>query len=252
MDPLLLLEHALYSQTPVEALESLQEEGFFKDQVPEVQALVGFGNDVDHKDLWAHTKQVVAQTPTSVPYLRWAALFHDVGKPTCFHQDEKGKISFHGHEPVSAKLFNRAATRLGFRNEPKDRVAFLIRHLGFPEEYSSDWTDSAVRRLYKLLGPHFQDVMTLAKADMTTKNKAKWTKNQALNAELCARAEQLAKEDAILPALPSGLGTALMEKFGLKEGPELGKAMVGLKKRVEAGELPRSGPFEVYLEAFEA
>ena len=104
------LDGLLLSRNVIDNLEGLQTGGTLLVMFPEVQALVGFGgDDSGHKDLWGHTKQVVSQCVPKAN-VRWAALFHDVGKVKCFRRIE-GVVSFHGHEAVSAKLFKRAAER---------------------------------------------------------------------------------------------------------------------------------------------
>ena len=80
--------------------------------------------------------------------MRWAALFHDVGKVPTFSR-AKGKVTFHGHEVMSARLFDKAARRSGLDDAFRKHVRFLVRHLGRVEAYEPDWTDSAVRRLHR-------------------------------------------------------------------------------------------------------
>ncbi len=102
------IDHVLLDRDVFDQLETLRSDGTIPLMFPEIEALVGFGGeDSGHKDLWEHTKLVVGQTKSQV-LLRWAALFHDVGKPRCFTKNAQGKISFHHHESVSAKLFAKA------------------------------------------------------------------------------------------------------------------------------------------------
>jgi predicted RecB family endonuclease len=126
-------------------------------------------------------------------------------------------------------------------------ISFLIRNVGFVEAYESSWTDSAVRRLGKDLGVYVQDTLALSRGDITTANDGKRKRFLAQVSELEHRIEDLAKQDAIPPALPKGLGDALGARLGLPPGRELGEVMKALKARVEAGELPRNAAIEVYL-----
>jgi poly(A) polymerase len=245
------VDQALLSERPDEQLELLQAVGFFSDIYPEVQAMVGFGGDGQgHKDLWAHTKQVVLQ---SIPRLevRWAALFHDVGKVRTF-STESGKVTFHSHEAVSARLFDRAAKRTALPSGTQKTVSFIVRHLGYLEAYQSDWTDSAVRRVHKELGEHFNSVLALARADITTKRPERRQKHHERMAELARRAESIAAEDAKVPPLPKGLGIEVIQALGLRPGPIVGKVMRELELAVLEGKLPAQALSSVYIEFLRA
>lgn len=233
----------------MDRLEDLNRNGSLAEVFPEVQAMVGFGGgDTGHKDLWGHTKQVVAQT-IQFKTLRWAALFHDVGKVKCFSRNADGEISFHGHEVVSARLFMAAAKRTNFfSGDEIDEIRFLIEYLGHVEAYETSWTDSAVRRLYKLVEGHFNDLCALARADITTKNTQKKSKHLLRVKELKDRAYAIAAKDAIPPALPSGLGEVLSKEFGIPPSEKLGDLMKALRERVERSELERQASIEKIVE----
>ena len=179
----------LLSSDVEEGLERLRSDGSIALLFPEVEAMIGFGGgETGHKDLWGHTKQVVAQTIRTAT-LRWAALFHDVGKTRCYTKVD-GKIAFIGHEKVSAKLFAKAAKRVNFFGGDEIRdIKFLIYNLGYIEEYDSTWTDSAVARLQRLAGGHFNDLVALARADISSKNEAKrkkLTRTETRVPEVCS------------------------------------------------------------------
>jgi putative nucleotidyltransferase with HDIG domain len=237
----------LTSQDADVRLEELQQDGTIRKTFPSLQTLVGFGGGMSgHKDLWAHTKQVIVQTSPNALY-RWMALFHDVGKPQSFSK-VGDKITFHHHENASANIFKRTAyeTKL-FRADEIDEITFVIRHLGHMEAYEPGWTDAAVRRLSKELGNHFDAVFAVAIADCTTARPEKRLSQLKRVNEIKNRIESVLAQDAVPPALPKGLGEALMQRLDLQPGPGLGNIMRALKARVEAGELPRNAPIEVYL-----
>ncbi|OQX68968.1 MAG: hypothetical protein B6A08_07515 [Sorangiineae bacterium NIC37A_2] len=241
------VEQALLSDDPEGQLELLQGTGVLAELYPEVQAMVGFGGDGQgHKDLWAHTKQVVRQTVRRRA-VRWAALFHDVGKVKTY-STESGKVTFHSHEAVSARLFERAAKRTDLPADFRTQVSFIIRHLGYLEAYQRDWTDSAVRRVHRELGAHFEDILALARADITTKRPERRERHHQRMAELARRAEKIAEEDARVPPLPKGLGSEIITHFQLRPGPIVGSLMKELEEAVERGELPSQAESSVYLE----
>jgi poly(A) polymerase len=192
------------------------------------------------------------------PILRWAALFHDCGKPVTFSR-ATGEITFHGHETVSAGIFKKSAQHSGlFKPEEVTRVASVIRLLGQVEQYRPEWTDSAVRRLGLELGDLVDDVLAVARADCTTKNSATRRRVQQRCHELGARLTKVKELDSTPNALPHGLGDAVMSRLGFKTAAmsqaqrlEMGRVMRLLKIMVEVGELPRSGDIALYMQKLE-
>jgi poly(A) polymerase len=209
--------------------------------------MVGFGgHGQGHKDLWAHVKQVVLQSRPDI-VVRWAALFHDVGKVETFSRDS-GKVSFHQHEYVSARLFRQASQRSGLLEpDVQQESHFLVRHLGLLEAYASCWTDGAVRRLMKELGPHLERALMLARADITTKHAHKRQRYHERLHELAERAKSIAARDAIVPPLPKGLGDALMAAFGVPPSKRLGDLKAALEKAVEAGRVQPHQDADCYV-----
>ena len=227
-------------------LETLKLTGALQEILPEIHPLVGFGGGKEgHKDLWEHVKQVVVQTP-GVSHLRWTALFHDVGKVRCFKREE-GKVSFHGHEVASARIWGKFCHRTAWFSSPfASRVGFLIGHLGHIESYESSWTDSAVRRLNLEVGDNFADLVALSRADMTTADPRKRAKNQQRIDELVGRVQDLSRE-AARPKPRKGLGLELGEALGLTPGPALGRVMKTLTEAIQTGELAPDAPIKEYL-----
>ncbi len=242
-----ILDDLLMSYKVQESLELLQEEGVLAQVFPEVQAMVGFGGgQKGHKDLWQHTKIVVSQCPEQLN-VRWAALFHDVGKVHTFTRVD-GKVTFHHHEQVSARLFHEAALRTRmFPSDFRREIVFLIKYLGYVESYTSDWTDSAVRRLSHDTGEHFSGLLELAIADTTSKYEAKRELHRQLMRQLASRAAEIARKDSIPTPLPKGLGEVVSSTFGIPPSRALGDLMSLLRKAVEAKQLPRQGDFETYI-----
>lgn len=238
----------LTGKKPGEGLQRLSDEGVLAATFPELHAMVGFGGrDQGHKDLWDHTLKVVAQTKNR-PTLRWAALFHDVGKPVSFSR-EHGKVTFHQHEYASARLLKEAMHRTEYLQGPDlNEVYFLVRHLGLVESYAPDWKDSAVRRVYRKLGDHFEDVLLLARADNTSKHAHKRQRVHSLLHELRERALQIAEQDAVVPPLPKGLGDALMASFRVPPSKKLGDIKRALEARIEAGDLEAHQPVDFYVD----
>src|SRR5260370_3195396 len=212
------LDRVVMGEDPEQGLDELLQAGALGALFPEVHAMVGFGDgEWRHKDVWKHTKQVVRQ---SIPQLevRWAALFHDIGKVKTRSITPDGKVHFLGHAEVGTRMFEKLDRRLSlFVHEPslKTTVRFLILHHLRANQYSPDWSDSAVRRFARELGQHLGELLCLARADITTKTPEKKRQSLQQIEELEQRNGRLAAEDALAPPLPSGIVDAIMTAFAL-------------------------------------
>ena len=244
------LDRVVMGDDPEGGLDALLEAGALSALFPEVHAMVGFGDgEWRHKDVWKHTKQVVRQAVPRIE-VRWAALFHDIGKIKTRSFTADGKVHFLGHAEVGTRMFDKLDRRLGlFGYEPalKDTVRFLVLHHLRANQYSPDWSDSAVRRFARELGAHLQDLVCLAQADITTKRPEKKRKGLLQIDELTARVAKLAAEDAVVPPLPTGIGEHIMKAFGLPPSRKVGDVKRALEAAVDAGEVePRQGS-EAYI-----
>jgi poly(A) polymerase len=201
-----------------------------------VHPIVGFGGGSQgHKDLWDHTKRVVEQAVPK-PEVRWAALFHDVGKPRTIARNG-GKIGFHGHELLGARMFtNFSGWSRIFSDQEASRVHDIILFLGRVEAFEGEWTDSAVRRLMRDLGDRLEDVMSLSAADITTGRDSKRAAILRSIAGLGARIAALRAEEA-MPRLPKGLGAVLAHELGIPRSRDMGVLMERLEKRLRSGEI---------------
>lgn len=218
--------------------------------VPELCETVHLSNEDDrrHKHVWDHTLQVVMQVEPRLE-LRVAALFHDIGKARTREFTPDGKVTFYGHDRVGARLFRKIAQRLQFPPELTERVRLLVKLHLRPGQYVSSWTDSAVRRFYRELPAGIlDDLLALGRADITSKRPGRREQAVAMIDELERRIRMLQEEDAKIPPLPTGLGNALMDAFGIPAGPQLGRIMKYLAEQVESGKLERQAPFAHYIE----
>jgi poly(A) polymerase len=251
----LRLDRVVMGADPELGLDTLLFNGSLEAFFPEVHALVGFGDgEWRHKDVWKHTKQVVRQAVPRIE-VRWAALFHDIGKVKTRSISPDGKVHFLGHAEVGTRMFDKLDRRLGlFGYEPtlKDTVRFLVLHHLRANQYQSDWTDSAVRRFARELGAHLEDLMCLAQADITTKRPEKKRKGLAQIDELQLRITKLAAEDAVIPPLPTGIGEHIMKAFGLPPSRKVGDVKKALEAAVDAGEVEPRQPAEAYVAFLDA
>lgn len=243
------MDRLLVGKHPEPGLDAVESVGCLDVWIPEVAAMVGFGdNEWRHKDVWKHTKQVVKQ---SVPRLevRWGALLHDIGKPKTRRIDERGNVTFHGHAEVGASMFRkRVADRLGFEGFERERIHFLILHHLRAAQYEEDWTDAAVRRFYKQMGDGLRDLLDLSRADITTKRPEKRRRGVRQISLLAQRIRDLKAEDEKVPPLPKGLGTLIIDAFDVPPSKRLGDLMKQLSADAEAGDPAPHQPAEYYIE----
>jgi poly(A) polymerase len=241
------LDRILVSPHPDIALIYLKLAQFLKFCLPEIDALTELDDgSKDYKDLWDHTLKVVSQTPPR-QVLRWAALLHDIGKLRTKRSNDKGDIHFIGHETVGARMSEKIMNRLRFPADEAGRIGFLVRNHLRCSQYESGWTDSAVRRLGRELGEHFEDLVELSRADITTKRHRRREKYLKLLDELDARLIEIRREDSRPPLLPSGLGDHIMKALGLSPGPDVGKIRNRLLELVKDGALLAGEPCEYYI-----
>jgi poly(A) polymerase len=233
-----------------DGLDALLDSGALTAMLPEVKAMVGFGDgEWRHKDVWKHTKQVVRQ---SVPRLevRWAALMHDIGKVKTRTISPSGEVHFFGHAEVGARMFDKLDRRLPlFVSEPslKTSVRFLILHHLRASQYEPSWTDSAVRRFAREMGDSLQNLLDLSRADITTKRPEKKKKGLRQISDLAERVDKIRELDALVPPLPSGIGDEIMRSFGLPPSRRIGELKKALETAIDTGEVASHQCSDVYL-----
>ncbi len=117
--------------------------------LPELVAMKGFDQCTPYHcyDVLEHTARAVAGTPP-YPLVRWAALFHDMGKPAAFFKEPGGRGHFYGHAKISVPLAQGIMDRLTFSTAFRDRVLLLVeRH-----DDVFDATSRAVKRALARIG----------------------------------------------------------------------------------------------------
>jgi poly(A) polymerase len=231
------VEHAIIGRDVDAALEWLHEARILALLFPELEATVDLVQETGrmHKDVWAHTKQVVRQT-VGRPLVRWAALLHDVGKvPTRTFTDDG--VHFHGHAEVGARMFDKIHTRFAFARDERQTIRFLVKHHLRTNQYSAQWSDSAVRRFHREMFAHMTDLLDLSRADITSKRPGRRKQLLEQISALADRVRLLAEADAKLPPLPSGVGNAIMAAFEIAPSRLIGDLKRALEQAIERNEL---------------
>ena len=168
----------LKTDKPSVGLIILQKTGLLKLVFPEIDIMYGMEQTSEwhHKDIFDHTLQVVdnAAQLSDKMELRFAALVHDIAKPNTRRVDKNKGYTFHGHDAVGEKMIDNIAKRMKLSNVLKSFLKKLtLLHLRPIALVKDTVTDSAVRRLMVLAGDDLNDLMTLCRADITTKNPKK-------------------------------------------------------------------------------
>jgi len=232
---------------PRRGLELLVDTGLAEVVLPEVPAMrLAIDEHMQHKDVYTHSLVVLEQAiarETDGPdlVLRLAALLHDIGKPDTRRREPDGRVSFHHHEVVGAKLVRKRLRALRYPKVIVDEVAQLVfLHLRFHGYGGGEWTDSAVRRYVTDAGPLLERLHKLVRSDCTTRNKRRAAALQRTYDDLESRIAALRAQEELDAIRPDLDGNAIMELLGIGPGPLVGQAykhLLGL--RMERGPLSR-------------
>ena len=239
------LSKLMYTAEPRRGLALLVDTGLADLVLPELPKLrLESDEHFRHKDVYEHTLTVVEQAialegddvePDLV--LRLAALLHDIGKPATRRKEPGGRVSFHHHEVVGAKMAKARLTALKY---PKDIVADVSRlvelHLRFHGYGEGEWTDSAVRRYVRDAGQLLERLHKLTRSDCTTRNKRRAAALSAAYDDLEERIEALREQEQIDALRPELDGYEIGAVLGIPPGPDVGRAYrYLLELRLDAG-----------------
>jgi poly(A) polymerase len=233
---------------PASGIALLVDTGVAAQVLPEVPRLqLEADEHFRHKDVYLHSLTVLDQAISLEKQydleqdliLRLAALLHDIGKPATRKRLSDGRVAFHHHEVVGAKLARARLTALRF---PKDVIADVSRlvelHLRFHGYGTGEWTDSAVRRYVTDAGPLLTRLHALTRADCTTRNQARAQRLARSYDSLERRIAELAAREELARIRPDLDGNQIMSLLGIGPGPLVGKASDHLLElRMEHGPL---------------
>ncbi|MRM83119.1 CCA tRNA nucleotidyltransferase [Riemerella anatipestifer] len=233
----------MLSEKPSIGLKLLDDTGLLEKIIPELTALKGI-EEIEgqtHKDNFYHTLEVVDNISkhTDKLWLRWSALLHDIGKaPTKKFVDGTG-WTFHGHEFLGSKmakpLFQRLKLPLGADLKYVQKMVKLSsRPIAL---VTDDTSDAALRRLLFDAGEDLEDLFTLCKADITTKNAKKQERFRKNFEYVAQKIKEVEEKDQIRNFQPPISGEEIMALFQLKPGREIGILKEKVKEAILEGEI---------------
>jgi poly(A) polymerase len=246
------LSKTLLQDSPRAALELFVDTGLADVVLPELPALrMEIDEHHQHKDVYSHSLTVLDQAialekadpeaPSPDLVLRLAALLHDIGKPATRRHEPRGRVSFHHHEVVGAKLVKKRLTALRYSKEIVEAVSRLtFLHLRFHGYGRGEWTDSAVRRYVTDAGDLLPRLHKLVRSDSTTRNKRRAAVLSETYDSLERRIREISELENLARVRPDLDGNAIMELLGIGPGRDVGEAWRFLKDlRLERGPLDR-------------
>lgn len=238
------LNKIMKTAQPSRGLAELQRCGLLQLIIPELSALdiVETRNGRAHKNNFYHTLEVVDNVAKHSDnlWLRWAALFHDVGKTKSKRWEPALGWTFHNHNYIGAKMIPSIFRRMKLPMDAKMKYVEKLVNLHMRPIVIADEvvTDSAVRRLMNDAGDDIDDLMTLCEADITSKNevrKKRFLENFRMVREKLTDLKERDYKRLLQPVIN---GNEIMEMFSLQPCREVGQLKQYLKDAVLDNRVP--------------
>ncbi|MEX0680570.1 MAG: HD domain-containing protein [Balneolales bacterium] len=249
------LNKIVMSDQPSTGFMLLYTTGLLQLIFPELVHLEGVDelHGLRHKDNFRHTLKVLDNVAivSNNLWLRWAAIMHDIAKPATKRFHTQHGWTFHGHDALGAQLVPKFFRRLGLPLDERMRyVSKLVKlHLRPIALANEIVTDSAIRRLIFEAGENITDLMTLCRADITSKNHRK-IKQFLRNFDYVEkRIAEVEEKDRLRNWKPPVDGNEIMKICGLAPGPEIGRIKSAIEDAILEGTISntRKGALE-YLQ----
>ena len=135
--------------------------------IPQSKLLDNFDQQSKYhdRDLLNHSLSVMSLVPPEFP-LRFAALFHDIGKPLVAHRGkDDGCLHYKGHQSKSAEIVSGICNNLNFSSPDTEEILFYVHY----HDSRPSSSVKSVRRFMKKCGndKHIEENMiSLFKADI--------------------------------------------------------------------------------------
>jgi len=197
--------------------------------IPELLLMEDFDQMNPHHchDVLTHTL-VALENIKPIPHLRWTILFHDMGKPETFTQDDRGIGHFRGHGQVSERIARLRLSALKMDKNTISQVCTLVKYHDYPLEPNKK---SIKRWLNRLSKPLFLDLLAVKRADISAQAPDHPERLETLEAVQCLMAEIISQNECFSRKDLAVNGRDLIG-MGIENGPEVGRILEVLLEEV--------------------
>lgn len=230
----------LESPKPSVGLMLLYQSEILEVVFPEIAIMSGVDQRKDHhhKDVMLHTFQVVdnISEATDNVWLRFAALVHDIAKPQTKRFDENVGWTFHGHEELGARMMKSIFKRMKLPMNKLPYIEKLIRlHLRPIALVDDTVTDSAIRRLIVQAGEDLEDLITLCRADITSKNQVKVSRYLNNYERVMEKVREVEEKDKLRAFQSPVRGDKIMEICNIPPSKKVGEIKSAIEEAILEG-----------------
>ncbi len=241
----------LQSPRPSIGLSLLYDSELMEIIFPEISNLAGVDQrkDYHHKDVFRHTLIVVdnISEATDNVWLRFTALVHDIAKPATKKFIEEIGWTFHGHEELGARMMKGIFRRMKLPTNKLDYVSKLVRlHLRPMALAGEEVTDSAIRRLIVDAGEDLEDLITLCRADITSKDPNKVSEYLGNYERVMKKVWEVEEKDKLRAFQSPVKGDEIMKICNLKPSKKVGEVKKAIEEAILEGKIGNN-----YEEAYE-